>query len=1578
MRQVDIIVPVKNEEHNLEQLIVRVNTAMVGARLPYRMIFIDDKSTDRTVEVLNSLKESYPITVYSKLGKVGKAYSILEGVKYSNAEYVAMLDADLQYPPEAIPEMFEKAHGHGVIVANRKEYEASKLRKFVSKSFSFGFGRLLHGFKVDVQSGLKLFRREILSFIEEKDVSPWTLDLSLLRTARDLGFKIGSVDITFDKRTSGQSKVNLLKTSLEIGKNALKLKFKKKKIYHLPPFHPKTMIGAGIVHNKKWLRTHTTLKAEHSAIKTFNAKQISLIILLVLALEVGLILNPIMTVIGVVGILSFIYFIDVVFNLYVVLKSLHFPPEISSTSDEISQIKDEELPVYTILCPLYREAHILPYFLEAMEKLDYPKNKLDVKLLLEEDDTESLESVKKMILPKYVSTLIVPDSEPKTKPKACNYGLNFATGEYLVIYDAEDLPEADQLKKAYLAFKKLGPNTVCLQAKLNYFNHNQNLLTRFFTAEYSLWFEVMLTGLQSIDTVIPLGGTSNHFRTKTLLELEGWDSFNVTEDCDLGVRLFKKGYKTAVIDSTTWEEANSKAGNWLRQRSRWIKGYMQTYLVHMRNPIEFIKTNGWHSFVFQLIIGARISFMLINPILWATTFAYFAFYSYTSAFIESIFPNVVFYLAVSSLIFGNFLYIFNYMIGCAKKGHWSLIKYIYLIPLYWLMASLAACIALYQLIVKPHYWEKTVHGLHLAQKKVVEEIKEKIEEEVKEVKEEIIPEVTAELTKNSWYKKITLALSSKRAFFISAIFIAASLVTGVLNLGFNIYLGRVINFEDLALITLINGLLYFSNVPQISLTNTVTHKVGFLEGKGNSLASTVFFNQIARKFLFISIVITGVWMALIPVLKGYFNLSSILPLFLFSPVWIFGIGAALYKGVLAGKLLLERLALILILDPVIKFAVAWGLINYGYSDQVYLAIPASIIASLFFAVILTSKFLKQNNKVSIQPTKKDTNFPLSFFIVSSLSVIAPMTFLSLDVLLAKHYLPDAQAGQYALISLVGKIIYFLGVLVPQLILPFVSRNEGANKNSEKILALIFLGTAVFTGFGYLFFGRFSNLSLPLLFGEKVLAVLPLFEPFAFAMVCFSLSQIFVSYYLAKKIYTFPIVSFFLAIVQFGLIYINHADVEAIVFDMFLVSLFSLLMMSVLHFFAERVKILESNINDFFGLFAKSPGIPGSKNKNLRILILNWRDTKHIWAGGAESYLHELSKVWISQGIKVTIFCGNDGKHPRNEVIDGVQVVRRGGFYTVYVWAFLYYVLKFRGKFDMVIDSANGIPFFTPFYVGVPKYLLIYHVHQEVFREHLLFGLSHFARFLEAKLMPMVYKNHKMITISDSTRDEMARLKFTQPESIDIVHPGVSIDGFKKMEKNHYPTFLYLGRLQPYKNVEVAIKAFGKVLEKYSSAKFQIAGFGESLKNLQLLVSKLGIENSVEFLGRVDEMQKRELMAKAWVMIQPSMLEGWGITVIEANAAGTTVIASDVNGLRDSIVQGSTGILVKPKSVEEFAEKMIWTIEYPEDLKKLSEQAYSWSQKFSWENSANKFLTIIKDRIKERSYRNVTIEEVAYE
>ena len=320
-----------------------------------------------------------------------------------------------------------------------------------------------------------------------------------------------------------------------------------------------------------------------------------------------------------------------------------------------------------------------------------------------------------MRLPNYFQVIIVPHSEPKTKPKACNYGLHHAQGEYAVIYDAEDNPDPNQLKKAFIAFQKTRKNNVvCVQAKLNFYNSHQNILTRFFTMEYSLWFDLILPGLQSIKAPIPLGGTSNHFRTKDLKYLQGWDPFNVTEDCDLGIRIAKLGLHTAIINSTTLEEANSKLGNWFRQRSRWIKGYMQTYLVHMRRPHEFITDfKNPNILFFQLTVGGKILSLFINPLMWIMTISYFLFKDSLGPIIESFYLTPVFYMAIFSLIIGNFFYIYNYMIGCAKREQWDIIKYAFLVPFYWLAISLAAWKALFQLVTKPHYWEKTVHGFHL-------------------------------------------------------------------------------------------------------------------------------------------------------------------------------------------------------------------------------------------------------------------------------------------------------------------------------------------------------------------------------------------------------------------------------------------------------------------------------------------------------------------------------------------------------------------------------------------------------------------------------------------------------------------------------------------------------------------------------------------------------------------------------------------------------------------------------------------------------------------------------------------------
>lgn len=444
-----------------------------------------------------------------------------------------------------------------------------------------------------------------------------------------------------------------------------------------------------------------------------------LIALNVFLLSVGFVTNWHITISIFVAVLMVLYFADLLFNLFLIFRSFFKAPEIKIPDYIVRQVPDTYWPQYTIFCPLYKEWKVLGQFIEAMQKLDYPKDRLQILLLLEEDDVLTIEQVGNYQLPSYFKVIIVPKSLPRTKPKALNYGLRYASGEYVVVYDAEDIPDEDQLKKVVIAFDKSDKKIKCIQAKLNFYNPHQNLLTRIFTAEYSLWFDLVLTGLQSIHAPIPLGGTSNHFRVRDLADLKGWDPFNVTEDCDLGMRLVKRGYNTAIVDSTTQEEANSSLSNWFWQRTRWIKGYIQTYLVHMRKPKEFIRDWKRPDIVtFQLVVGGKVLSMLINPIMWIITISYFLFRPVVGDFIDTFFPPVVLYMGVFSLVAGNFLYLYYYMIGCSKRGYNDIVKYVLFVPVYWLAMSVAACTAIYMLVRNPHFWSKTKHGLHLKRRSV--------------------------------------------------------------------------------------------------------------------------------------------------------------------------------------------------------------------------------------------------------------------------------------------------------------------------------------------------------------------------------------------------------------------------------------------------------------------------------------------------------------------------------------------------------------------------------------------------------------------------------------------------------------------------------------------------------------------------------------------------------------------------------------------------------------------------------------------------------------------------------------------
>ncbi len=449
---------------------------------------------------------------------------------------------------------------------------------------------------------------------------------------------------------------------------------------------------------------------ELSAQQVFTPAQVIFVYVLMTALMLGLALSPIATLIALNVVMSLFYLGNFLFKgILVSIGGGRSADRDESVAIAARMLRDEDLPVFTVLVPMFREAKMLPVLARSLRALDYPLGKLDIKLVLEANDHETIDVASRLGLEGVFEVIRVPPSLPQTKPKACNFALQFARGEFLVIYDAEDRPEPDQLRKVVAAFRQSSPNTACLQCRLSYFNAGENWLTRMFTLDYALWFDQMLPGLERLNVPIPLGGTSNHFKIDVLRELHAWDPFNVTEDADLGVRLTQKGYRVGVVDSTTFEEASCHSGNWIRQRSRWMKGYMQTFLVHTRRPLHLMRTIGPLGFLgFVFFIGGTVLAGLLNPVFWLLYVVWLI--AATNGF-DPIFPQLLLFLCLFNLLAGNGAFIFLHMLAPIRRGWLNLIPYSLTALGYWVMISIAAYRGLWQLLRNPFYWEKTQHGV---------------------------------------------------------------------------------------------------------------------------------------------------------------------------------------------------------------------------------------------------------------------------------------------------------------------------------------------------------------------------------------------------------------------------------------------------------------------------------------------------------------------------------------------------------------------------------------------------------------------------------------------------------------------------------------------------------------------------------------------------------------------------------------------------------------------------------------------------------------------------------------------------
>lgn len=400
-------------------------------------------------------------------------------------------------------------------------------------------------------------------------------------------------------------------------------------------------------------------------------------------------------------ILGLVYLLPAAFRLYCAFYGRDLLP----MSVAGNMLANEDLPVYTVLIPLRDEVQMVPQLFEAMNRLNYPKEKLDIKFVVESTSSATVSIVHSLLGAPQFELILVPDSAPRTKPKAVNYALPFARGEHIVIFDAEDIPSPNQLRQAATIFAN-NLELECLQASLTIDNASENGLTALFAAEYAAQFGLIMPTLAHFDLPMPLGGTSNHFRTATLLNIGAWDSFNVTEDADLGVRLSRRRLRTAMLASYTREEAPVQIWPWIKQRSRWMKGWMQTLLVHSQDfKSTFTQMGAKKSFVFYLYVGGMVFSAPLHGLFFARliydliTHQAAAFDDYSVLNFHLLVMVIGYSTAIAASILGL---IHTRQLGIAI---WQL-----LIPLYWILTSFATLRAVWQLAFTPFQWEKTGHA----------------------------------------------------------------------------------------------------------------------------------------------------------------------------------------------------------------------------------------------------------------------------------------------------------------------------------------------------------------------------------------------------------------------------------------------------------------------------------------------------------------------------------------------------------------------------------------------------------------------------------------------------------------------------------------------------------------------------------------------------------------------------------------------------------------------------------------------------------------------------------------------------
>ena len=471
----------------------------------------------------------------------------------------------------------------------------------------------------------------------------------------------------------------------------------------LPVLAPSAGIEAAILSARgtAMARAAETMVALHESCRSYRkASRTTLHAMMAAACVALLAIKPILAVLTLWAVISLAF--CTAMKAAAFAASFRAPPV-----EEPNPAHFARLPVVSVMVALYRESDIAARLVKRLGMLDYPRELLDIILVVEEEDDMTRKALARADLPGWMRVVVTPAGRVKTKPRALNFGLTQCRGSIIGVYDAEDAPDPDQIRKVVARFAQRGPEVACLQGALDFYNPTKNWLARCFTIEYAGWFRVILPGLERLGLPLPLGGTTLFFRREILEELGGWDAYNVTEDADLGMRLHRHGYRTEILPTTTLEEANCYGIPWVKQRSRWLKGYMMTYITHMRAPAKLYRELGPKAFMgFQILFLGALSQALLAPLLWSLWFFFLGFGHPLASLIS---PALM--TTLTAFFMGcEVMNIAVGALGLRRAGHKISVLWVPTLALYFPLQAFAAYKAAWEMLHKPFYWDKTTHG----------------------------------------------------------------------------------------------------------------------------------------------------------------------------------------------------------------------------------------------------------------------------------------------------------------------------------------------------------------------------------------------------------------------------------------------------------------------------------------------------------------------------------------------------------------------------------------------------------------------------------------------------------------------------------------------------------------------------------------------------------------------------------------------------------------------------------------------------------------------------------------------------